>query len=96
MAPRESTAIAALDAVFVLADQAQKPLLNRPFVLRIPGDGEANMRGLRGKAAEDDAWGTEITNARGDKGDSLAGFDKREDTGPGGGGVDDVRREAGR
>jgi hypothetical protein len=85
--------VGALDAIFVVTDQAEKVLLDGVFVLRVPGDGEAHVEILRNELSDHDSWGTEVTNSGGNEGDALAGFDEGEDAGPGGGGVDDVRGE---
>jgi hypothetical protein len=88
-------AVAALDAVFVFANEAKEVLLDGAFVCGVPGDGEAHVEIVLGERGEGDTGGTEVANAGGDEGDAFAGFDEGEDAGPGVGGVDDVGREAG-
>ena len=53
------------------------------------------MEILRYEWRDDDAGRLEIADAGGNERDAFAGFDQGEDAGPGGGGVDDVGREAG-
>jgi hypothetical protein len=38
-------AVAALDAILVFADEAQEALLKGALVVRVPGDGEADVGG---------------------------------------------------
>ena len=87
-------AVGAPDTIFIFTDQAQEVLQDRPFVLRIPDNGQAHIKALRNERRDDDTGRLEIPHTGRNQRDALAGFHERKYAGPGRRGVDDIRREA--
>jgi len=87
-------AVGALDSLVVFSEQGEEVLQGYAFVSGVPDYRQAH--GERGgkQGAVREAAGAEVLNAGRDERDAFAGFDEREDAGPGGGGVDDVGGEA--
>ena len=92
---RGSIAVGALNAIFVLADQAQEVLLNGPLISGVPCDDKAHVKFLRHQRRDDDAGRPQIPDSGRNKGHAFPGFDQREDAGPCRGSVDDLGREPG-